>query len=46
MYGNQIPRLWWNETTWIQKRDQWLLQPIMKANEETEIRRKKKKKLL
>ena len=46
VYGNQIPSLWLNGPTWLQNRDQWPLQPIIKANEEMEKEAKKIKTVL
>ena len=46
VYGNQIPSLWWNGPTWLQNRDQWSLQPIIKANKNTEKEAKKIKTVL
>ena len=46
VYGNQITSLWWNGPTWLQNRDQWPLQPIIKANEGTEKEAKKIKTVL
>ena len=46
VYGNQIPSLWWNGSTWLQNRDHWPLQPIIKANKETEKEAKKIKTVL
>ena len=46
VYGNQIPSVWLNGPTWLQNRDQWPLQPIIKANEEMEKEAKKIKTVL
>ena len=46
VYGNQIPNLWWNGPTWLQNRDQWPLQPIIKAKEQTKKEAKKVKTVL
>ena len=45
-YGNQIPSLWWNVPTWLQNRDLWPLQSIIKANGETEKEAKEIKTVL
>ena len=46
VYENQIPSSWWNGPNWLQNRDQRSLQPIIKANEETEKEAKKIKSVL
>ena len=36
VYGNLIHSLLWNRLTWLQNRDQWPTEAIIKANEEME----------
>ena len=46
VYGNQIHSFWWNRLTWLQNRNQWPSEAIIKTNEEMEKEAKKLKTVL